>query len=75
MDPDLEAVARAYRRVRETGAMDFPARVEAERVYRDRHPEAGPELSRVVAHLIHQASVPEEWPTTYRTTPSTSCMP
>jgi len=57
MDSDLQAVARAYRRIRETGAMDHPARVEAERVYRERHPDAGPEVSRVVAELLHKASM------------------
>lgn len=57
MDTDLEAVARAYRRVRETGAMDLPARIEAERVYRVRHPDAGPEANRIVAVLVHEAGV------------------
>lgn len=56
MSSDLQAVAAAYRRVRETGAMDYPARVEATRVYRERHPEAGEEASYRVAQLIYEAS-------------------
>lgn len=57
MESDLHAVAAAYRRVREAGPTDFPARVEAERVYMERHPIAGPEMARIVAVLIHEASV------------------
>ena len=57
MNDDISAVAAAYRSVRESGGMDLPARDVAERVYRERHPEAGPELSRMVAIMIHKASV------------------
>ena len=57
MNDDLLAIAGAYRHVRETGGMDLPATHAAERVYRERHPEAGPELSRMVAILNHEASL------------------
>ena len=57
MNDDLSAVVVAYRSVRESGDMDLPARNAAERVYRERHPEAGPELSRMVAIVIHEASL------------------
>ena len=57
MDSDLAAVAAAYRRSREAGEGEFKARTEAERVYCERHPDAGPGMSRMVAILIHEASL------------------
>ncbi len=56
MDSELAAVAAAYRHARETGKGEFQARAEAKRVYCERHPEAGPGMSRMVAILIHEAS-------------------
>ena len=51
---DREAVARAYNRVRRTGALDYPAWCAAVDAYCDRHPgvterAAGPEVARLIA--------------------------
>jgi hypothetical protein len=57
MESDLEAVARAYRAVRETGAKDLPAFRAALAAYCAVHPGAAADLgtARRVALLIYEA--------------------
>jgi hypothetical protein len=58
MQSDLEAIAHAYCLIREIDAPEAAARTEAERVYRERHPEAGSEVGRIVSELIRKARLP-----------------
>ena len=57
MEPALEAVARAYRIIRETGAPDYPAYLAARDAYLAAQPEAAadPDLSGTVGRLIAEA--------------------
>ena len=60
---DKEAVARAYYRVRRTGALDYPAWCAAVDAYCARHPEVSKrDAGLVVARLIAEAAA-------YRTSP------
>ncbi len=54
-DPDLRAVARAYRNARMDGQMDQGAYVAAIMVYRERHPHMpSDELTAKVSKLIRR---------------------